>query len=286
MREVPGAGGERDAISPYGYPGLTLRGGGDDDRRSGGGHRGGAVEEGGEAPAAEAPIDPAAIDFGPTGLVSVFLRHTLGEPPLAGTSERSVVLLADPALPPKRRSSDRHRINRNRRAGYETSIVPGAEASAAEVAGFLTAYEQTMRRTGAAQRYFFGGAYFERVLASPRALLALVRAPGGEIVAGSVAVRSDGFLHYHLSGTADAHLSDSPMKNVVATLADHAAELGLPLNLGGGMARGDRLEEFKRGFANRELPWRTSEIVCDPEAYARLSADRPDTGFFPRYRAG
>ena len=41
------------------------------------------------------------------------------------------------------------------------------------------------------------------------------------------------------------------MKNVVARLVEHAAELGLPLNLGGGIARGDALEEFKRGFANR-----------------------------------
>ncbi len=45
------------------------------------------------------------------------------------------------------------------------------------------------------------------------------------------------------------------MKNVVAALVELAAELGLPLNLGGGIARGDRLEEFKRGFANREQPW-------------------------------
>ena len=54
------------------------------------------------------------------------------------------------------------------------------------------------------------------------------------------------------------------MKNVVASLVELSAELGLPLNLGGGISRGDRLEEFKRGFANRELPWHTSEIVADP----------------------
>ncbi|HEU5143124.1 MAG TPA: hypothetical protein VFU04_08215, partial [Solirubrobacterales bacterium] len=68
-------------------------------------------------------------------------------------------------------------------------------------------------------------------------------------------------------------------------LVDLADERRLPLNLGGGIARGDRLEEFKRGFANREQAWRTSEIVCDPEAYARLSAGRSETGFFPLYRS-
>jgi CelD/BcsL family acetyltransferase involved in cellulose biosynthesis len=115
--------------------------------------------------------------------------------------------------------------------------------------------------------------------------LAIAQAPGGEIAAASIAVRSDGFIHYYLSGTADEQLGDSPMKNVVARLVELSSELGLPLNLGGGMSRGDRLEEFKRGFANREEAWRTSEIVCDPAVYGRLSAARPNTEFFPAYRA-
>ena len=79
------------------------------------------------------------------------------------------------------------------------------------------------------------------------------------------------------------------MKNVVAALVELAAELEMPLNLGGGIARGDPLEEFKRGFANREQPWHTSEIVCDPDAYARLSAGirrPPATGFFPALPRG
>ena len=152
-------------------------------------------------------------------------------------------------------------------------------------AGFLEAYEQTMRRAGAGGRYFFGAPYFERILESPATWLALARAPDGTVAAASIAARSDGFLHYYLSGSIDSHLRDSPMKNVVAALVEHSAALGLPLNLGGGLSRGDRLEEFKRGFANREQPWRTSELVCDPTAYARLSAGRDPGDYFPAYRA-
>jgi hypothetical protein len=248
-----------DAISPYGYPGFS-------------GPKG-------------LRIDPETVDFTPTGLVSIFLRHTLGVPPLAGAVERNVVQVADPALPPRTRASDRNRINKNRRAGYEVSIEPGAGTSAEQRAGFLAVYEQTMRRTGAAERYFFGALYFERILASPTSWLALARAPGGELAAASIAVRSDGFLHYYLSGSADAHLRDSPMKNLVAALVEFAAERELPLNLGGGIVRGDRLEEFKHGFANREQAWHVSEIVCDPDAYARLAAGRERAGFFPAYRA-
>jgi hypothetical protein len=270
VREIPGGGG-RDAVSPYGYPGIA--------RASDIDHtRGGSMSD--------ARLDPDAVDFSETGLVSVFIRHTLAEPPLAGARERNVVQVADPSLPPKTRGSDRNRINKNLRLGYELSLVPGPQTSEVERAGFLTAYEQTMHRAGAAGRYFFGAAYFDRILQAPRTWLALARAPEGQgIAAASIAAASDGFLHYYLSGSADAHLRDSPMKNVVARLIELAAELGLPLNLGGGLERGDALEEFKRGFANRELAWRTSEIVADRAAYDRLSANRRTGAFFPAYRA-
>jgi len=263
-------GPERDAVSPYGYPGLVRASGAD--------------RTGGES-APDARIDPATIDFSATGLVSIFVRHTLAEPPLLGASERNVVQIADPGLPPKSRPSDRNQINKNVRNGYELRLTPGTQTTVAERAGFAAAYEQTMRRAAAAERYFFGAAYFDRILESERTWLAVARAPDGAAAAASIAARSDGFLHYYLSGTADSHLRDSPMKNVVAALVELSSAQGLPLNLGGGIARGDRLEEFKRGFANRELSWLTSEIVCDEAAYERLSAGRPRTGFFPAYRA-
>ncbi|MBK5220495.1 MAG: GNAT family N-acetyltransferase [Thermoleophilia bacterium] len=272
VRQI-GEGPERDAISPYGYPGLVPIPAGD--RHS--------PPIRGEM--AITPLDPAAIDFSATGLVSVFLRHTLGPPPLGGTTERNVVQLADPALAPKSRPSDRRQVRRNLEAGYAFELVPAAETTATQRSGFLDLYEQTMRRTAAAEHYFFGAAYFGRILEADRTWLVLVTAPGGALAAASIAAISDGYLHYYLSGSADSYLRDSPMKNVVAALVEHAAELSLPLNLGGGISRGDALEEFKRGFANRELPWQTSELVCDREAYERLSAGHSAAGFFPAYRA-
>jgi hypothetical protein len=269
VREIPGSGGERDAISPYGYPGLSSA------------HR--SQSYGSSTVRA---LDPAEIDFSATGLVAAFVRHALGEPPLQGTSERNVVQIADPELPPKSRMSDRQQIRRNARDGYELRIVPGPETAAADRAAFLEAYEQTMRRTEAAEHYFFPASYFDRVLESELTWLALAVAPDGVAAAASIAAASDGYLHYYLSGSVDSHLRDSPMKSVVAALVEFAAERGEPLNLGGGITRGDRLEEFKRGFANREEVWRTSELVCDPDAYERLSAAAPAAaGFFPAYRA-
>jgi GNAT acetyltransferase-like protein len=259
VREIPGTD-QRDAASPYGYPGLV----GSDGRHT---------------------LDPKAVDWSATNLVSIFIRHALGPSPLADPTERNVVQIADPALSPKSRPSDRRQVRRNLEAGYELELVPGAETTSQQRAGFNDVYEQTMRRTGAADRYLFGQAYFDRILEADRTWLALAHDPGGDLAAASIAVVSDGYLHYYLSGSADTHLRAAPMKNVVSRLVEHAAELGLPLNLGGGIAAGDALEEFKRGFANRRQTWLTSEIVCEPETYAQLSGGRETAGSFPAYRA-
>jgi hypothetical protein len=254
-----GNGPERDATSPYGFPGIA-------------------------APAG-LTLDPVAIDFSATGLVSAFVRHRLGPPPLAGATPRNVVQLADPALPRKSRPSDRRQVRRNRERGYSFDLVPGSETSAEQRAAFARLYAQTMRRTEAHRRYFFEQAYFDRLFEADRTWLALATDHTGEPAAASIGAVSDGYLHYYLSGSSDHRLSDSPMKNVVTMLIDHAEELGMPLNLGGGISTGDALEDFKRGFANRREQWHTSEVVCDPDAYERLSRGRAAAGFFPAYRA-
>jgi hypothetical protein len=258
VREI-GEGPDLDAVSPYGYPGFTVNG-------------------------EPAELDPRQVDFHRTGLVSAFIRHRLDLVPLAGSTERNVVQIHDPALKAKSRPSDRRQVRRNLEAGYAVELIPGDATSAAQRAAFLDLYEQTMRRTHAADHYFFGGAYFDQVFEAERTWLAFATDPEGVPAAASIACVSDGYLHYYLSGSADSHLGHSPMKNVVARLVQHANELDLPLNLGGGITAGDALEEFKRGFANRTLAWRTSEVVCDPERYAALTAGRDAGGFFPAYR--
>ena len=278
VRDFPGTSA-RDAISPYGYPGLVPA------PPERGREKPYIVRESSATPGVDGALEPGEVDWSATGLVSVFLRHRLGPSPLAGATERNLVQLADPALAPKSRPSDRRQVRRNLEAGYRVELVPGDETTPAQRAGFLDVYEQTMRRAAAAEHYFFGAAYFDRVLAAPRTWLALATAPDGELAAASIAAASDGYLHYYLSGTADSRLREAPMKNVVTLLVDHATSLDLPLNLGGGLRPGDALEEFKRGFANRTEPWLTSELICDPEKYELLSKGKPPGPFFPAYRA-
>ncbi len=195
VRQIPGGG--IDATSPYGYPGFGLAG-----------------------DPAGLPLDPASIDFGPTGLVSAFIRHSLAEPPLREARPRNLCLLADPALKPKSRPSDRRQIRGNVERGYSIETTPGPDTSPELRADFLTAYTQTMERTEAAERYFFSAEYFDRLLSSPRTWLVVAREPEGAIAAASIAAASDGLLHYYLSGTADEYLRDSPMKNLLAGMIE------------------------------------------------------------------
>ncbi len=258
VREIGGAGGAIDATSPYSYPGGKVTG---------------------------SPIEPGAIDWSATGLVSVFIRDRLGEPTaLARARDRSIVLLHDPELPRKSRMSDRQQIRKNEAAGYEVSDLPGPETSAGQRAEFHRVYTETMEAVSASERYFFEPSYFALLFDSPLSRMYIAHGPDGDVAAAAITVTSDGFIHYYLSGTADSHRRRAPSKNLITVVSDHADAASMPMNLGGGIEPGDGLEEFKRGFANTELPFRTHELVCDPERYEELAADRSDTGFFPLYR--
>jgi hypothetical protein len=260
VREIEGSG-LRDAISPYGCPGADC------------------------VPAA--PPAPGEVDWSQTGLVSLFVRDRLGDPCLAGGTVRAEVRIADPRTPSGMRKRLREQIRRNERRGWTVAAEPGTEAAPEDRRAFAHAYTETMRRTQAAERYLYDDAYIERVLAAESSWLLLAGRDGAPPGAGAIAVASDHHLHYYLGGTADAALTDSPMKNLFAAMISLAGELGLPLSLGGGVTPGDSLDQFKRGFANGTAPFHTHEVVCDPQSYGELSAGAEvrSGGFFPAYRA-
>jgi hypothetical protein len=258
VRDVDGSE-LRDATSPYGYPGATIEGDGP-------------------------PPAPDDVDWSATELLSAFVRDRVGEPSLAGGTPRSTVYLHDPARERGIRPRLAEQVRAAERAGWTVETTLGPEVGD-ELGTFEAAYEETMRRAGAADRYFFGHDYYRVVLNFRQSWLLKARSPAGEVGAAAIAAISDGILHYFLGGTADASLEESPFKNVVVGMHELAEEIGVPLNLGGGVEPGDGLERFKRGFANAELPFRTHELVCDRDEYTRLTAGIDAGEFFPAYRA-
>jgi hypothetical protein len=257
-----GDSGRRDAITPYGYPGAVTR----TDRGS--------------------PPDPAALDWSETELVSIFVRDRIGHDPcFQGATRRSAVQIHDPSRERQIRSRFAEQIRHNERLGFHVEALHGPNTSVEQRVSFHHVYTETMHGVEAAERYFFELDYFKAILEYDRSWLFLARSPERATAAGAIVVLSDGMLHYYLGGTAEVHRPRSPFKNIVEATIGLAEELGVALNLGGGVKPGDGLEDFKRGFANGEFPFFTHEIVCNPEAYSDLSDGREESGFFPLYRA-
>ncbi|MGH3366223.1 MAG: hypothetical protein ACRDOY_03380 [Nocardioidaceae bacterium] len=253
---IPGGG--HDAISPYGYPGGLLR----DD-----------------------PPHVADIDFTDTGLISLFVRERLGAPTLRGGAVRGSVLVHEPSRPRAVSQRVERKARSNERLGYRFEAVPSAAVDDDLLLAFERAYVETMRGVGAGRRYYFGTDYFRACLLFDSSWLAVVLGPEGDLASAAIAAISDGYLHCFLSGTADTHRARSSAKNLMIGLLDLSDELGLPLNLGGGLRGCDSLHAFKTWFTNTTAEFVTHDVVCDHVAYARLKADRGPTSFFPAYRA-
>ena len=164
----------------------------------------------------------------------------------------------------------------------------GATVAAAEGLGeFVPLYEDTMRRVGASDFYFFQPAYWERLGELP--LVRFDAAIDGDVVASALCLPSQPWLHYHLSGTTDAGRSTGSSTLVLLEAARWAQERGFErFHLGGGLGgKQDSLHHFKARFDPEGLvEAAVGKVIHDEDAYRRLSCgDASYDGFFPAYRA-
>jgi hypothetical protein len=90
-------------------------------------------------------------------------------------------------------------VRRAEAQGCDVRVTPAPS----DLAGFVGAYEQTMRRAGADPFYFFAPAYWEAL----RRDVPLARADvhrAGELLASVLGIGAPPWLHYHLGGSTDA----------------------------------------------------------------------------------
>jgi len=247
VREIPGGEG-LDATSPYGFPGL--------------GYPGYPIGY----PGLPGPLEPASVDWSPTGLVSVFIRHRVGSrPPLALPPSATASFSPTPSCA-KSRPSDRQQIRRNLGAATRCapSAVPTSRRRPRRLPPGLYADDA---RAAAAERYFYDAAYFRGVLAFADSWSAAC----GELAArrGGIAARPQRrALHYYLSGTADAHLRDSPMKNVVTAICDLGEQRGLPVKTWAAASRrGTRSRSSSALCQPRTKEWHSRSWSVDAGAY-------------------
>lgn len=182
----------------------------------------------------------------------------------------------------------RSKIRQLREKGYYLKIGD----SKSEVQEFVKIYNANMSRVKAESYYHFDEKYFLDMLGSidfESELLLLYH--GGEITAGAFVVYSNNLMQFHLAATHDKFLNEGPMKLLVDEATLLGRERGMNyLHLGGGVGgREDSLFEFKAGFSNKHLSFKTWRYVADEDAYEELvkthsNTSAPSSNFFPLYR--
>lgn len=165
---------------------------------------------------------------------------------------------------------------------------------------FLDIYDETMRRVGAQESYFFPRAYFERLASDlPGQVNRFICLHQGRAICGGVFVECCGMLQYHLGGTLDDSLKLAPMKLLVEDVRLWANRRGLQIfHIGGGTTSrmDDPLLHFKLGFSSRVHEFAVWRWVLSPAIYQELCAAKSQwngqhalcitqTAFFPQYRA-
>lgn len=184
----------------------------------------------------------------------------------------------------------KNQINKLARKGYTTRFL-----KLDEIDEFISLYYETMDRVNAKEYYYFKKNYFLKFLENNAFDSKIIIAENqfGEITSGAIFTITNKIMQYHLGGTKNKFLLDTPIKMVMDHARLFGSELQLDfLHLGGGVggADDDMLFRFKSGFSKNFFQFSVWNLIIDEKKYGDLVRqnnvkleDFPI--FFPLYRA-
>lgn len=279
-----------DVVSPYGYPGFLIR----------------AIDRKSEF-IRRAMLHLCQV-WQERQICSAFLRlhpilNTGIEQDLAGNSALKVrgqtaSIDLSPSLDvlwKQTRENHRRGINRLRKAGFSTVMLPFTEAN---LDSFMGIYKETMDRVNAKPLYYFEQEYFVQLSHALESIIYLcVVHLNQDIVAGALITECNGIVQYHLGGTHNDFLKEAPMKMIFDYVRSWAkGRNNHTFHLGGGVgALQDSLYNFKLGFANQIHTFSTLHLIVNPTQYLSWVTDQAkqhrqtpgqllESSFFPAYR--
>ena len=188
----------------------------------------------------------------------------------------------------KYRRQFRSKIRQLREKGYYMKTAETDE----EVKAFVKVYNENMARVKAESYYYFNESYFFNMLNSADfESSVLLLYCGDEITSGAFVTFSNNIMQFHLAATNNKYLHEGSMKLLIdeATIVGRERHMDY-LHLGGGVGGNeDSLFEFKAGFSETILDFKTWRFVSDPEVYNQLVRARwgnrtIESDFFPLYR--
>ena len=290
LRRVYSAeGSAKDAISPYGYPGIVLN-----EEGAATAHFPDACLTACLEVLRDADVCTAFIRLHP--LLNAPLRQQLTQHPV---TENGLTVSIDLAVPADRAwaamsKGHANAINRANRAGFRIQITPAIQ----QVDEFAKIYAETLERLGAADTYHFSNESLARLAALKEASVAVAYAD--DTAAGAyLFFESHGIVQIHLGGPRTEFRKPSPSHLMIHVIAQWARERGNSIvHLGGGVggAIDDSLFTFKAGFSHNRHPYLTLRLIANQERYDALiqeqarrvgssSEELLSSGFFPAYRA-
>jgi len=163
---------------------------------------------------------------------------------------------------------------------------------------FIEIYNETMRRNGAREDYYFPRDYYLRLKSSFGESIRLYFAKFGEdVISAALIFIEDHIIQYHLSGTPAELLPLHGAKVILNEVRCWGTQNGYSwLHLGGGVGSSeDSLFRFKAGFSKLRLPFEIVRMIINKETYEKLVATRhswlseaghvlPESNYFPEYR--
>ena len=186
------------------------------------------------------------------------------------------------------RRDTRSRVNKARRL---CSIKMAEKPE--DIAAFIEIYTATMKKLEANASYFFDEEYFFNFLKCDgfqTDILLAVHDETGDITAGSMFVKTNDIIQYHLSGTHPDYMRIAPSRLLLDEMRIRGTEEGYTyFNLGGGyQSQEDALFNFKSSFSEDIKPFKVWNFTVNQDKYdefVAISKVDKNTGFFPAYRA-
>lgn len=186
------------------------------------------------------------------------------------------------------RKSNKSEVNQLRNRGFSVEEATSKE----DIEAFIAIYYETMDRVEATPYYYFSKEYFHSFLTNKTfGNKLLVAKFEDKIIAGAIFTYTEKVMQYHLAGTTEAFIRQTPMKLILDEARLKGNELGLEfLHLGGGVGGSDddSLFRFKSGFSDLYFQFSVWKYIADEEKYnylvERNGVKETDNTYFPLYR--
>ncbi len=183
--------------------------------------------------------------------------------------------------------STKNRTNKCRRV---SEVV--AATTEEQIHTFIDIYYENMDRLSANKDYYFSREYFFEFLNCTgfnTDILLVMNQETNEAMAGSMFVKTNDIVQFHLSGTRTDYLHLAPANVFLDEMRIRATDEGYRIfNLGGGLGgREDSLFNFKSSFSKDHRDFKVWKYVVDETVYHQLSEGQDvseNDGFFPLYR--